>query len=190
MKRNAAVATEGFLRAIEHKIADGAIGPSVLRGQGVPGMARAAQEYLRTLPLTPFGVRDETRFRQSLDDATRELQARFPRGARRWGAARKALNIFLRESLYNTYLITAYQLDRAESQLELPLDSFVASGLRELDETRSLPRWPLLKGLNPETSDAYQDVATALATKRKIARVHLDLELWLARRTRPAVNST
>ena len=178
--------TDEFLRAIQHKVAVGSIGPSVLRGQGAPGIAAAAHEFFRTLPLARFSVEDGRRFRRRLDENTERLRSRVPRGTRRWGSARKALNIFLRESFYNTYLCKHFELQRAERHFEIPLDSYVAKGLRALDVTRSLPRWPLLKGLTPETSDAYQKVATWIADGRGMARVHLDVELWLAGRSRPA----
>jgi hypothetical protein len=178
--------TDEFLRAVQQKVAVGSIGPSVLRGQGAPGVAAAAQSYFRTLSLERFAVADQKRFRRALDASTDQLRLRFPKGTQRWGAARKALNIFLRESFYNTYLAREFGLERAERHFEIPLDSYVAKGLRELDTTRSLPRWPLLKGLRPDTSDAYQGAAICVADTRGIARVHLDVELWLAGRSRPA----
>ena len=55
-----------------------------------------------------------------------------PKGAQAWGTARKALNIFLRDALYTTYLSKRYGLPRAEASLEIPLDSITAVRLREV----------------------------------------------------------
>jgi hypothetical protein len=46
-------------------------------------------------------------------------------------AARKALNIFLRDVFYNHYLREEYGFGRLEQWLELPLDMDAARGLRE-----------------------------------------------------------
>ena len=69
-----------------------------------------------------------------LDTATMELCAAMPREVRAWGLARKALNIFLRECLYTSYLRDASRLDRSEHYLELPLDSLTG---RHYSERRS-----------------------------------------------------
>ena len=70
------------------------------------------------------------RFQSRLNVATRRLKDRLPKGARNWGAARKALNIFLRDVLYNHYLRSRHHLDRLEEWLEVPLDRDVAAALR------------------------------------------------------------
>jgi hypothetical protein len=46
-----------------------------------------------------------------------------PAGAKNWGAARKALNLVLRDILYNQYLQREYGFNRIGKWLELPLDS-------------------------------------------------------------------
>ena len=89
------------------------------------------------------------------------LKRRLPKGARSWGAARKALNIFLRDVLYNHYLRSHHGLDRLEDWLEVPLDRDVAVALRAESEGGELPRWKTIKRLTPDVSGRYQAHCTA-----------------------------
>jgi hypothetical protein len=158
-----------------------AIGRSTLRNQGAPGVVDAARDYLEDLPLRKFHVPTRTRFRRVLDEHTDQLQKKLPRGARNWGAARKALNIFLRDVVYNQYLCRHYGLRRLERWLEVPLDKDVAKALlRDKPETMELPRWRSIKRLTPEVSKRYQTAATTVAKERGVARIHLDLDYWRA----------
>src|SRR5712691_5811356 len=97
---------------------------------GPKGTISAAREYLAGLDLTRFRASSEKEFRSSLNQATRRFLDYLPRGAKHWGAARKFLNIFLRNVVYNRFLCDHYRLLRLEPWLELPLDSQVAKGLR------------------------------------------------------------
>ena len=73
-------------------------------------------------------------------------------------------------------------MDRVEYWFEIPLDSAVAKGLIENDTKGDLPPWPRLKRLNKDDSDKYRKFAEMLAIKEGIARVHLDMTLWLRNR--------
>ena len=161
---------------LQRRAAHLAVGPSTVRGQG-PGVVKAAREFLTSrLDLARFGTGSEQRFKRELDRATeRMLQALPPRG-RRWGVARKVLNVYLRDCLYTCYLRVRYGLERAERFLELPLDSFTAEGLR--DAVGGLPAWRGVKHLTPQDSARYQMAASELAERRGFERVHLDAELW------------
>jgi hypothetical protein len=98
---------------------------------------------------------------------------------RRWGTARKALNLFLRDVLYNRYLYEEHRFfQELEPLLELPLDSDAAQGLRQEPEGQQLEKWPKLKCLTVIISDEYQDVAQHVAVRLGFARVHLDLRYW------------
>ena len=72
-----------------------------MRGAGNTGVVTAARTHLGRLDLRPFGTRDDDRFRVALNSATTRLRAALPEEARCWGLARKGLNIFLRDCLYN-----------------------------------------------------------------------------------------
>jgi hypothetical protein len=171
-----------FLAAIQSRTARVAIGASTARGRGSKGAVRAARRFLARLRLAGFGVRNRPRFETRLNRATTRLVAALPRRARRWGLARKFLNIFLRDCLYTKYLADANGLDRVEELLELPLDSITAKELRKAAGRGQLPRWPGVRKLTKGTSARYQAVALEEAQKEKIARVHLDAKYWAASR--------
>lgn len=163
--------------ALQKRTAALAIGASTVRGAGRAGAAKSAREHFATLKLARFSVSTERRFRNQLNRETNALLRGLPPGARHWGLARKLLNIFLRDCLYNAILSEAYSLDKIERWLEVPLDSHV--GKRLYDESPSgLPRWSTIKGLTPSVSDVYQFVARKVAARRGIAPIHLDVLYW------------
>lgn len=140
------------------------------------GTVAAAHSYLEQLDLRVFSTGSATGFRRALDGKTDSLARRLPE--RRWGIARKCLNIFLRDAAYNRFLCRAYNLDRIEPWLEVPLDRQVAEGLKREAGRGFLPRWRAIKTLDPEVSRRYQDFAARVAKGKGIHRVHLDLLYW------------
>jgi len=145
---------------------------------GPKGTIPAAREYLASLDLTKFRGASEKEFRSALNRATNRFRDQLPRGAKHWGAARKFLNIFLRNVVYNRYLCKYYGLSHLEPWLELPLDSHVAKGLRDEEGGCSLPKWKTVIGLDRETNKRFQDFAILVAKKKKTCRVHLDVIYW------------
>src|SRR5947209_5911902 len=119
-----------FIDRLKNRLATAAVGASTLRRQGAAGVVDAAREGLRHLDLHGYTVSDEAAFLTRLDADTESLRGRFPEGTRTWGGARKALNIFLRDDLYNIDLSDHYKLQHLRPWLEVPLDSHVAAGLR------------------------------------------------------------
>jgi|SRR5439155_11817528 len=130
-----------------------------------------------------FRTKTRGQFEMRLNVATRSLKDHLPKGAQNWGTARKALNIFLRDALYNHYLRSHHYLHRIEEWLEIPLDRDVATALRAEPEGAALPRWDgvKIKRLTPRVSRQYQRVAQLVADRRRTQRVHLDLEYWRRR---------
>jgi hypothetical protein len=124
------------------------------------------------------GVARAATFYPRLDAATAELQRALPSGAQGWGTARKALNVFLRDALYTSYLRDRYRLDRAETLLEIPLDSITAARLGAADVAGELPPWPGVRHLTRDQSDIYQAVARRVASRMGVAPVHLDTYWW------------
>ena len=175
-----------FLEMVQRKVAAASVGPSTVRGQCAPGLVSAAHAHLSGVDLRQFSLTRPSAFQKRLDAQTDALLHDFPRGAKSWGAARKCVNLFLRDCLYNTYLSERYGLARAEALLELPLDSLVAGELRRLDSGGSLPRWPGLKHLESRDSVEFQAFARGIAEQQEVARVHLDGFLWLQARGRRA----
>ncbi len=170
-----------FIPTVQHKVAVTAVGPSVLRGQG-KGVLKASQRFLASVSLARLPNSSATRFRDWLDRQTESLLDQLPIHGRPWGAARKAINLFLRDTLYNQYLSRRFGIGNSEAWLEVQLDSAVARGLKAEAGRGVLPQWPGLKNLKPDVSDEFQTFASKHAHTLGVERVHLDIYLWLEHR--------
>lgn len=159
-------------------MASTAIGPSTARGMGPSGMIPRARKYLAGLPVRSFQVQTQKEFTAALDRATQRFVKSLPKGARHWGAARKFLNIYLRDLVYNRFLCEHYRLERIEPWLELPLDSHVAKGLRKERGGSRVPRWKTVIGLDAKLNDEYQTFASDVARQKHTSRIHLDIIYW------------
>jgi hypothetical protein len=166
---------------MQRMVAVAAVGPSAVRGQG-KGVQRACQGYLASLPLGQISGLGSRAYETWLDRRTEKLLDALPIANRPWGTARKVLNLFMRDVLNNRLLSEAYSLDSLVEWLEIPLDSAVAKGLHRRAKPGTLPVWSTLKRLSPEVSRAYQAQAAVTARQMGIARVHLDMYLWLENR--------
>lgn len=165
-----------FLNKIQAYEARAAIPPSTLRGQPV-GTIAATRHFLSRLSLAQFGIARRSLFKERLDLATENLRVALPRDAQFWGISRKALNIFLRNAFYNSYLSEGYHLNVAESLLEIPLDSITGKRIYQY-ATKELPKWHGVMHLRPEQNELYQEVARRVAAQQGIAAVHLDAYWW------------
>jgi hypothetical protein len=175
---------EVLLHNMQKYVAEVAISASTLRNQGAEGVVAKARMLLSTVELSRFAVSSRTAFVELLDSETQHIRHQLPRGARHWGTARKALNIFLRDVLNHLYLRKHYRLGRIEPWLEVPLDKQVAGCLSRDFRSGDLPKWTGVKYLKPGDSAAYQKVAATVAADKKYrlrARVHLDLYYWRQR---------
>lgn len=165
-----------------------------MRGKGNAGVAAAARSYLTQLDLAKLAA-DPEAFPELLDQRTDSLLERFEGDAReRWGLARKILNLFLRDAVYNVHLRKAYRLAVLENLLELPLDGESAKRVRRdyrrLRKGRpDLPNLPAWKGpfvLTPRKSRDHQQAALEVAQAKGLrARVHLDAFFWSLERDEP-----
>ena len=169
-----------FIRLIQVQVAELAIGASTLRNQGGSGLIASARAFFKSIDLAGLGSLTSEGFSNFLDKATDDLKNQFPEGARNWGAARKAINLFLRDAFYNRYLFDHYKLAPIEQFLEVPLDRDVATNLCALATQygKSLPKWESIKMLDSDDSCMYQEVASKYAKEKNLARVHLDLLFW------------
>lgn len=125
--------------------------------------------------LTQADTARRARGQSATDPKSTNLVKRVPT---HWGAARKFLNLYMREISYNALLREKYHLERIEHLLEVPLDSNVADALQKEKEGVQLPRWPRVIHLTRQTSAQYQSVAEAVAARMRTCRVHLDLLYW------------
>ncbi|MCA6097624.1 hypothetical protein [Bradyrhizobium australafricanum] len=165
-----------LVKSIRHHYAISAVGPSVARNMIRKGDIERIRTFLDRLSLGRFS--NPATFHRVLNRATASLARLLPQD--RWGAARKFLNIYLRNVTYNYYLRRAYGLHRIERLLEIPMDSFAAKQLRKRREGRELPRWKGVIHLTREDSARYQEVAARVAERELIHRIHLDVLFWRA----------
>lgn len=167
-----------FIDHVQTQVAELAIGASALRNQGGSGLIASARAFFKTIDLAGLSNLSGEDFSKFLDSATDDLKNQFSDGARNWGAARKAINLFLRDAFYNRYLFDHYKLASLERLLEVPLDRDVATNLLGTKYGTSLPEWKSIKTLSPKDSHQYQEVASKYSEDMGIARVHLDLLFW------------
>jgi len=169
-----------FIQILQKFTAVTAIGPSALRNQG-GCVIEDARDYCNKINLKELSYISEKAFIVYLNKHTKTLENKF-KPKKRWGAARKALNLFLRACCYNKYISGHYKLNNIEKYLEIPLDKAVTSGLRKIDKEKSLPRWKGIVNLTKSNSDEYQLFANKIARAKNINRVDLDMVLWLENR--------
>jgi hypothetical protein len=168
-----------YLKLLQERTGQLAIGRSTLRNQGAPKVIETTRTYLQRMNLSTLKKIDsETKYNNFLERHTKALSKKFPGKAKgNWGAARKAINIFIRDCLYNQYLSEAYDIDRLEAWLEVPLDRDVAENLIKKHPNK-LPRWISIRSLDKGASDKFQNQALISAANEGVARVHLDIKYW------------
>ncbi|HEX2847354.1 MAG TPA: hypothetical protein VHN59_12455 [Chitinophagaceae bacterium] len=179
-----------FEQLLHRRIAQISVGASAIRNQGKKGdkgLIKTCRNYFENeIELSVFfkKLHDRDEYKELLDKHTQAIVSLFPETARSWGAARKGLNLFFRDVVYNKYLADKFNLssdfisnNKMLENLEIPLDKDVAKKLRERFK-QALPKWEGIKHLTEKVSAAYQLKAAELASEKNIARVHLDLEFW------------
>lgn len=154
-------------------------------------MIKILRDYFEyEIDLSQFisALKDKIIYENFLNDHTQEILRRFADRSQSWGAARKGLNLFLREVVYNKFMAEKFLLpiDFIEfndfiKSMEVPLDRDVANGLI-YDSRGVLPKWTSIKDINEERSILFQNTAYEIAKNKNIARVNLDLIYW---RTNP-----
>lgn len=131
------------LREQRQRAARLAVPPSATRNQGGPGIVEASRDFLSGLDTAPFSKGDCEGVRRALGEATNELESALREKGRRWGLARKLLDIFLRDALYRAILRRPSDLAWVDTCLvEMPRDSITAGRIKEETPPRSLPAWP------------------------------------------------
>ncbi|MBW8049630.1 MAG: hypothetical protein FVQ77_04690 [Cytophagales bacterium] len=176
-----------FYKLLHRRLAQNAIGASTIRNQGDKGLIKICRDYLEhKIDLTEFfnSLSDSTEYRKFLNRHTNAIVKLFPKTAKSWGAARKGLNLFLRDLTYNKYFADKFNLptdfhlnNNKLKNLEVPLDNYVAKELCKYFKGQ-LSKWKGIKHLKLPENDKYQIKAKELAKEKDIARVHLDLEFW------------
>ncbi len=176
---------EDFIPLMQHRIAQVSVGAAALRNQGAPGIVQICRDYFESsIRLAEFKENlNSENYNNYLDKQTNQLLKKFPKEAKSWGAARKGLNLFFREVVYNFYLANHLEISRNRKnnnlilkQLEVPLDQYVAKGLIKLNS--DLPKWKSIKSLDEKTHETYQISASKFSEEIRVPRVHLDLLFW------------
>jgi hypothetical protein len=179
-----------FINQLQRRIAQISVGASSLRNQGAKGIIEICRDYFEnSINLEEFKKEIESNnYLKYLNKNTTELLNRFPENGKSWGAARKGLNLFFREVVYNFYLANHLEISADEdknrnalNQLEAPLDKDVATGLREIFP--ELPKWKSIRSLTVHESQIYQHTASKYADELQIPKIHLDLQFWRRRQT-------
>ena len=111
-----------FSNLVQKRVANISIGPSTLRNQGkkdvAPTVTTIAREFLGVLKLAELRYMKVDKFDEWLNDKTKDLEDRFKDVAPgNWGAARKAINVFLENAFYDRLLSEEYNLQKLVSCL-------------------------------------------------------------------------
>jgi hypothetical protein len=159
-------------RLVQNFIAN-AFSISTIRNMGPGGTLATIRSFLKALDLATLKSRQPTEYTNWLNEQTDRLSEEC---GVTWSVARKCLNLFIRDALYNFYTRDAFRLSRFEPWLEIPLDSLVGKALRA--EHGDLPRWKTVKALTRKDSEKFQTAASRIAKRRGTHRIHLDVVYW------------
>lgn len=168
---------------LKENLAKRSVGTSALRKQVRKGGIKAVHEFLGGLrPRELRALRTPAAYLRWLDDRTVEMERQVGKShGLMWGSARKALNLWIRDIVYNHHFRSTYGLDRLEPWLEVPLDSHTAAFIRR-ESVAPLPRWTTIMAVTPAFSKLYQDAARGIVESPRFAYlkhpVHLDLAAW------------
>ena len=159
---------EELIDFLRERTAESAAGTTALRNQGDKGVIHNARKFLRGLEPYKFAkCATEGLFSALLDEKTKALQESFPPAARNWGAARKVLNLYLRDVLYSRYLCKHFDFHHLEKWLEVPLDSFAAKGIQFDYRPKTLVKFP---GIKQVAGDVHSEIALLLTKPRNLLR--------------------
>ena len=157
------------------------VGGSTLMHQSGKGRNFRTQQYLiNNLSFEDIASLDKTGFQTFLDNKTTELSRELPKpdnGRPNWGAARKVLNIFLRQCAMNKDINSFFELNRIEGYLEVPLDNHIVEKIDENADTSFAPNFKI-RDLTKKVSDEIQKKASDIATEKEVNRYELDVLFW------------
>lgn len=168
------------------------ISTSAFRNQGKTGLIKETRKYIKSsVKLKEFAeALRKNRYDAYLDLNTSKLCKALRKHNCRWGTARKGLNIFFRDVLYNSFFFKELKLCfEYGDQLEIPLDSKTMGKIRRLYVENNFKQFELVKprtttiiALDSENSRSFQKIAAEIAKRlpkyRSYRRVDLDMEFW------------
>lgn len=144
------------------------------------GVKRAREFLISSIPLTQFSSFSDLNYADFLNGQAEALALKLPRpedGRPNWGAARKAINIFMRLCAMNKDLHQGFNLVSIEPYLEVPLDSHVVKKIdREIGSAYA--KNFRIKNLTSQLSSEIQSAATKIAMDKGLHRYELDVLYW------------
>jgi hypothetical protein len=167
-----------FIRLMQRYVVNIAITGPTLRYPGAEQVVEVARKFLSRLDLGVLRKTLPEGYAKQLDRWTETLKKALPQRAQNWGAARKAINVFMVQAFLNKHLVQEYGLHRFGQVLETPLDGQAGRRLRKLAGRGRLPPWDSLQRLTPAFSQRYQEFASELAAQHDVPRACLDMMLW------------
>jgi hypothetical protein len=126
-----------FLTTLQEFVAVTAVGVSALRNQG-KGTLKYVRNMISKLNLSEIKNLSEENYGKWLNKKTDLILKTWPHSKKPWGAVRKALNLFMRDALYNQYLNNKYKISKIENSMEIPLDSFISKELIKRNHTHPI----------------------------------------------------
>ena len=93
---------KAFVRSVQNFQAN-AFSIAIVRNMGPEGTLDCIRAFLKGIDLTAVSKKEPSQYIKTLNDLTEKLRRSMPKDARNWGVARKCLNLFFRDALYNYF---------------------------------------------------------------------------------------
>ena len=157
------------------------INASSMRNQGKPGMILKIRKHLvDSIDISKLGSLEEKTFNKFIEAHTDNLVKFCKDKEIEWGTARKAINLFLMDIVYNKYLNEFYSLEKIHNLLEIPLDNKVSKRLKKVAKEKDsvLPVWGGICNIDKNEYIEFQKFALEIAKDKKMNRVDLDIYFW------------
>lgn len=169
-----------YFHKLAERIAKTAVNSSSMRKQGPKGTISLIRKYLiEKINLDEIPRSSSKKYLQFINKHTVNIQRNcFKHKHLFWGSARKALNIYLRDSVYCYELCHRYNLIKIKKYMEIPVDKNVFEALKYIVGIEKF-KWNSIKRLGKENHSYIQQIAYFLANKLKKYRVDLDVFFWV-----------
>jgi hypothetical protein len=176
------------LMQITNFIAETSIGSSTIRNMGPAGNIQLVRNFLKVISIQDFliAAHFEPTYKKWLNKQTSKLIKETNFRGDGFGPARKCINIYLRNIIYNSLVCAHFGLipysrefNNVLSHLEIPIDSFSAKGImkdaKKVHNCPPLPgSWKTIMILSSEQNEHFQIAAKIIADSKQTARVNLD----------------
>jgi len=170
-----------WIEKVRGHLAIASVGNTTLMMQSGKGRVSRSQQFLITkMQLDHISDLDESEFKEYLNKKTNALSKQLLRPDNlqpNWGAARKVINIYLRQCSMNKDLNKYFSLNKVEPFLEVPLDNHVVKKIDEKSKTKYSKTFRI-KTLKKTENGKIQTLASNLASNESLHRYELDVLYW------------